>query len=96
MADDAGQRAAGNSALTTVGSSASIVVPESVDARVGPRGSLEILSQAEIDKLLDTSNTGLYTLFRNCALAVLNSGSESDNAKAICGSYGTPGASSSK
>jgi pyrimidine/purine-5'-nucleotide nucleosidase len=60
-----------------------VVVEESVDARVGPRGSLEILSQAEIDKLLDTSHTGLYTLFRNCALAVLNSGSESDNAKEI-------------
>jgi hypothetical protein len=65
----------------------SIVIPESVDARVGPRGSLEILSQAEIDKLLDTSNTGLYTLFRNCALAVLNSGSDNDNAKEIFERY---------
>jgi predicted Rossmann-fold nucleotide-binding protein len=65
----------------------SIVIEESVDARVGPRGSLEILSQAEIDKLLDTSHTGLYTLFRNCALAVLNSGSESDNAKEIFEHY---------
>ena len=65
----------------------SVVVEESVDARVGPRGSLEILSQAEIDKLLDTSHTGLYTLFRNCALAVLNSGSESDNAKEIFEHY---------
>ena len=65
----------------------SVVIAESVDARVGPRGSLEILSQAEIDKLLDTSNTGLYTLFRNCALAVLNSGSESDNAKEIFEHY---------
>jgi hypothetical protein len=65
----------------------SVVIAESVDARVGPRGSLEILSQAEIDKLLDTSHTGLYTLFRNCALAVLNSGSESDNAKEIFEHY---------
>jgi pyrimidine/purine-5'-nucleotide nucleosidase len=65
----------------------SVVVEESVDARVGPRGSLETLSQAEIDKLLDTSQTGLYTLFRNCALAVLNSGSESDNAKEIFEHY---------
>ena len=52
-----------------------------------PRGSLENLSQAEIDKLLDTSHTGLYTLFRNCALAVLNSGSDSDNAKEIFERY---------
>jgi len=65
----------------------SVVIAESVDARVGPRGSLEILSQAEIDKLLDTSHTGLYTLFRNCALAVLNSGSDNDNAKEILEHY---------
>src|SRR5580700_8362672 len=65
----------------------SIVVPESVDARVGPRGSLEILSQAEIDKLLDTSQTGLHALFRNCALAVLNSGSDNDNAKELFERY---------
>jgi pyrimidine/purine-5'-nucleotide nucleosidase len=66
---------------------AAIVVADSVDARVAPRGSLENLSQAEIDKLLDTSQTGLYTLFRNCALAVLNSGSDEDNAKAIFDHY---------
>jgi hypothetical protein len=66
---------------------ASIVVADSVDARVAPRGSLENLSQAEIDKLLDTSHTGLYTLFRNCALAVLNSGSDNDNAKEIFERY---------
>ena len=52
---------------------ASVVVADSVDARVGPRGSLENLSQAEIDKLLDTSQTGLYRLFRNCALAPASS-----------------------
>ena len=60
---------------------------EVVDARVGPRGSLENLSQAEIDKLLDTSQGGLYPLFRNCALAVLNSGSDTDNAKEIFERY---------
>ncbi|HWG76606.1 MAG TPA: nucleotide 5'-monophosphate nucleosidase PpnN, partial [Steroidobacteraceae bacterium] len=69
-----------------------VVVPDTlatdaVDARVAPRGSLENLSQAEIDKLLDTSHTGLYSLFRNCALAVLNSGSDSDNAKEIFERY---------
>jgi predicted Rossmann-fold nucleotide-binding protein len=66
---------------------AAVVVAESVDARVAPRGSLENLSQAEIDKLLDTSQTGLYTLFRNCALAVLNSGSDNDNPKEIFDRY---------
>ena len=66
---------------------ADFAVADSVDARVAPRGSLENLSQAEIAKLLDTSQTGLYQLFRNCALAVLNSGSDQDNAKEIFERY---------
>ncbi len=61
----------------------SIVVPEFVDARVGPRGSLENLSQDEIGKLLDSGQGGLYPLFRKCALAVLNSGAPTDDAKEI-------------
>jgi pyrimidine/purine-5'-nucleotide nucleosidase len=60
---------------------------EFVDARVGPSGSLENLSQAEIDKLLDTGQGGLYPLFRRCALAVLNSGAPTDNAKEIFDRY---------
>jgi len=67
----------------------SIVVPEFIDARVGPRGSLENLSQAEIGKLLDSGQGGLYRLFRQCALAVLNSGAgaDNDNAKEIFDRY---------
>ena len=42
---------------------ATVVMPEFVDARVGPRGSLENLSQDEIGKLLDSSHGGLYALF---------------------------------
>jgi hypothetical protein len=61
--------------------------PDFVDARVGPRGSLENLSQTEIDKLLDSGQGGLYPLFRRCALAVLNSGAPSDNAKEIFDRY---------
>ena len=49
----------------------SVLGPEFIDARVGPRGSLENLSQAEIEKLLDSGQGGLYALFRKCALAVL-------------------------
>src|SRR5207249_2228895 len=52
-----------------------------------PRGSLENLSQSEIDKLLDTGQGGLYPLFRRCALAVLNSGAPTDNAKEIFDRY---------
>jgi pyrimidine/purine-5'-nucleotide nucleosidase len=65
----------------------SVLVPEFIDARVGPRGSLENLSQAEIEKLLDSSQGGLYALFRKCALAVLNSGAGTDDAREIFDRY---------
>ena len=55
---------------------ASILSSDMVDARVAPKGSLEHLSQQEIAKLLDSGQGGLYPLFRKCALAVLNSGSD--------------------
>ena len=61
--------------------------PDFVEARVHPRGSLENLSQEEIAKLLDSGQRGLYPLFRQCALAVLNSGAETDNAKEIFDRY---------
>ena len=61
--------------------------PQFVEARVHPRGSLENLSQEEIAKLLDSGQRGLYPLFRQCALAVLNSGAETDNAKEIFDRY---------
>jgi predicted Rossmann-fold nucleotide-binding protein len=56
---------------------------DSVDARVTPTGSLETLSQQEVDRLLDSSRGGLYELYRRCSLAVLNSGGETDDARAI-------------
>jgi pyrimidine/purine-5'-nucleotide nucleosidase len=64
-----------------------VVVADSVDARVGPRGSLENLSQTEVAKLLDTGAQGLYPLFRSCALAVLNSGNDNDNTREIFERY---------
>ncbi|NEX62297.1 nucleotide 5'-monophosphate nucleosidase PpnN [Noviherbaspirillum galbum] len=54
-----------------------------VDALISPEGHLEILSKAEVARLLDTSQGGLYNIFRNCALAVLNSGSPLDNGKEL-------------
>jgi len=65
----------------------SVVIPEFVDARVGPRGALESLSQEEIENLLSSGRGGLYPLFRKCALAVLNCGSDLDNAKEIFDKY---------
>jgi predicted Rossmann-fold nucleotide-binding protein len=58
-----------------------------VDARVTPKGSLEILSQFEVAKLLDSGQGGLYPLFRRCALAVLNSGTQIDDAREIFDRY---------
>jgi predicted Rossmann-fold nucleotide-binding protein len=58
-----------------------------VDARVAPKGSLEQLSQQEIEKLLDSGQGGQYPLFRQCALAVLNSGSDIDDSRLIFAKY---------
>jgi len=66
---------------------ASIDLPDLVDASVGPRGSLEMLSQSEIDIVLGEGSGGIHPLFRKCALAVLNSGSDSDNAKLLFERY---------
>lgn len=54
-----------------------------VDTLVSPEGRLEVLSKSEVAKLLDTSQGGLYQLFRNCALAVLNCGSSIDDGKEL-------------
>jgi len=56
---------------------------ESVDAEVRPEGSLEVLSQLEVDQLRSSSEGGLYTLLHRCMLAVLNSGSQVDDARAV-------------
>ncbi len=45
-----------------------------------PEGSLEVMSQLEVDRLRSTGEGGIYTLLRRCMLAVLNSGSEIDDA----------------
>ena len=58
-----------------------------ISASVSPEGSLEVLSQLEVKTLLDTSARGLYRLFRSCALAVLNSGSHTDDAREIFDTY---------
>ena len=44
-----------------------------------PVGSTGLLSQLEVDMLKRTASSDLYQLFRNCSLAVLNSGSQTDS-----------------
>jgi predicted Rossmann-fold nucleotide-binding protein len=58
-----------------------------VDTLISPEGRLEVLSKAEVAKLLDTSQGGLYQVFRKCALAVLNSGSSIDDGKELLERY---------
>ncbi|WP_426104934.1 nucleotide 5'-monophosphate nucleosidase PpnN [Massilia sp. TSP1-1-2] len=60
---------------------------EVVDTLISPEGQLEVLSKAEVFKLLDTSQGGLYQIFRNCALAVLNCGSSIDDGKELLERY---------
>ncbi len=57
--------------------------PQTIDAQVTPEGSLEVLSQTEVSQLLDASRGGLYELYRQCSLAVLNCGSQTDDGKLI-------------
>ncbi|MGH8809194.1 MAG: nucleotide 5'-monophosphate nucleosidase PpnN [Noviherbaspirillum sp.] len=58
-----------------------------VDTLISPEGRLEILSKSEVSKLLDTSQGGLYTIFRNCSLAVLNCGNALDDGKELLERY---------
>lgn len=58
-----------------------------IDAHITPEGRLDVLSKAEVTKLLDTSQGGLYQLFRNCSLAVLNCGSTIDDGKELLENY---------
>ncbi len=61
---------------------------EKMDAQVGPRGTLELLSRREVEALTTSSTqTRLLDLFRSCALAVLNTGSSSDDAAEIFEAY---------
>jgi len=56
---------------------------QTVDAEVWPEGSLEVLSQVEADQLRNESEGELHQLLRRCMLAVLNSGGNTDDARAV-------------
>ena len=58
-----------------------------VSSLVAPEGSLEVLSQQEIERLRDTSSSGLYELLRRCSLAVLNSGTPTDDGRQVLETY---------
>ena len=58
-----------------------------IDANVSPTGQFDILSKYEIHKLSDESRGPQYQLFRNCSLAVLNSGGYLDDGKELLEKY---------
>ncbi len=58
-----------------------------MDALIAPEGSLEILSRAETNQLRDAGEGSLYNLWRQCSLAVLNSGSPDDDVRQLLRRY---------
>jgi len=54
-----------------------------MDALIAPEGHLEILSRLETSQLRDAGEGGLYELWRQCSLAVLNSGASDDDVRKI-------------
>ena len=60
---------------------------EPVTTRIYPAGMLYTLSRHEVERLQDASRGDLAGLVRRCALAVLNSGNESDDAEALLQQY---------
>jgi len=55
--------------------------------QINPVGNMNLLSQAEVDQLQQSVSSTLYTLYRNCSLAVLNAGSNTDDAEEIYQKY---------
>ncbi|GLR64189.1 nucleotide 5'-monophosphate nucleosidase PpnN [Marinospirillum insulare] len=58
-----------------------------INALVSPEGSLEVLSQHEVNRLRKTSSDGHHEILRHCALAVLSCGSPIDDTAAMLRQY---------
>ncbi|HVY66280.1 MAG TPA: nucleotide 5'-monophosphate nucleosidase PpnN [Gammaproteobacteria bacterium] len=58
-----------------------------MDALIAPEGSLEILSRAETSQLREAGEGSLYELWRQCSLAVLNSGAYDDDVRQLLRRY---------
>ena len=60
---------------------------ETIDAEVWPEGSLEVLSQVEAEQLRQHGEGGMHALLRRSILAVLNSGANTDDTRAVLQKY---------
>jgi predicted Rossmann-fold nucleotide-binding protein len=58
-----------------------------INAQIAPRSSLVVLSREEITRLRDLTQGGMHELLRRCALAVLTTGTESDDPRAAQARY---------
>jgi hypothetical protein len=67
--------------ITDVLDTVPVALP-TVNAKISPRGGLDVLSRDEIARLRDASSGGMHELLRRCALAVLTTGSDSDDPRA--------------
>ena len=54
-----------------------------VSARINPEAGMEVLSKAEVSRPTAATTGDLCALFRRCTLAVLTTGIESDDARAV-------------
>ena len=76
-----------SSSEKVTGSSLRDETDETVDTEVWPEGSLEVLSRVEVEQLRYQGEGGLHALLRRCVLAVLNSGANTDDARAVLAKY---------
>ncbi len=62
-------------------------MPDTITTTISPLGSMDILSQEEAENIRSAGENGSHELFRRCALAVLNTGTNIDNAKQVLEVY---------
>ncbi len=60
---------------------------QKVNERLTPEGKMDVLSKWEVNVLLNASKEKFANEFRACSLAVLNTGSTEDSAKAVLEQY---------
>ena len=58
-----------------------------LDVSISPNGSMELLSQLEVERLRNIGHGDVYELFRRCALAVLNCDDTFDSADEVYRRY---------
>jgi predicted Rossmann-fold nucleotide-binding protein len=64
-----------------------VLKPQDRVMEVMPEGSLEVLSQHEVDRLRRTGEGGQHEILRRCALAVLNVGGQTDDTREVLEKY---------